>query len=277
MTIRQLRDYVFTSKYSRYLPDKRRRETFEEAAERVVDMHRRFFAVRGLEIEDLLEVCEQGMKNRLVLGSQRALQFGGQPILDKHARIYNCTTAYCDRPRFFQEALWLLLCGCGVGFSVQWHHIARLPGIDRPSGEQVVFQVPDSIEGWADALGVLLSSYFQSEQPFVDYAGKQVAFDYRQVRPKGSAISGGVGKAPGPEPLKRSLELIRDLLDRCVQAGRHRLRPIDAYDVLMHASDAVLSGGVRRSATICMFSPTPRPATGSWTTRSGPARTTRRC
>ena len=147
MSIESLQDYVFTSKYSRYLPDKMRRETFEEAVDRVIDMHRRHFASRGMEVEDLLAICERGMKQRLMLGSQRAMQFGGDPILRKHARIYNCTTSYCDRPRFFQEALWLLLCGCGVGFSVQRHHVAKLPGIGRPTGEQSTFVVPDTIEG----------------------------------------------------------------------------------------------------------------------------------
>ena len=255
MSVASLQDYVFTSKYSRYLPDKMRRETFEEAVDRVVDMHRRHFASRGMEIEDLLEICARGMKNRLVLGSQRAMQFGGDPILRKHARIYNCTTSYCDRPRFFQEALWLLLCGCGVGFSVQRHHVAKLPGIGRPTSGHLTFVVPDTIEGWSDALGALLSSYFTADQPLPEFAGKVVAFDYSLVRPKGRPISSGMGRAPGPEPLARSLEIIRKLLDRCIEAGQKRLRPVDAYDILMHASDAVLSGGVRRSATICMFSP----------------------
>jgi ribonucleoside-diphosphate reductase alpha chain len=255
MSITALQDYVFTSKYSRYLPDKLRRETFEEAVDRVIDMHRRHFAKRGIDVDDLLATCGAAMKKRLVLGSQRAMQFGGDPILRKHARIYNCTTSYCDRPRFFQEALWLLLCGCGVGFSVQQHHVARLPDIARPAGGHATFAVPDTIEGWSDALGALLSAYFTQRHPFPEFAGKIVAFDYSQVRPKGRPISSGMGRAPGPEPLKRSLEMIRRLLDRRLQEGSTRLRPVDAYDILMHASDAVLSGGVRRSATICLFSP----------------------
>lgn len=255
MSIEALQDYVFTSKYSRYLPDKMRRETFEEAVERVIDMHRRHFKMRGIDVEDLLEICEKAMKNRLMLGSQRAMQFGGDPILRKHARIYNCTTSYCDRPRFFQEALWLLLCGCGVGFSVQLHHVAQLPEITTPSGTSAIFTIPDTIEGWSDALGVLLSSYLVSNQPFPDFAGKRVEFDFSLIRPKGRPISSGMGRAPGPEPLRRSLELIRLLIDTRLSEGLNRLRPIDAYDIMMHASDAVLSGGVRRSATICLFSP----------------------
>ncbi len=268
MSIASLRDYVFTSKYSRYNPQLRRRETFDEAVDRVVDMHRSHFASRGIVVEDLLREVSRAMKAREVLGSQRALQFGGEPILGKNARMYNCTTSYCDRPRFFQEALWLLLCGCGVGFSVQWHHIAKLPDISAPTGEVLRFTIPDDIEGWADAMGVLLSSYFVDDQVFPTYFGKSVEFDYSLIRPKGSPISCGTGKAPGPEPLKRSLELIRGLLDRVLEQGAERLHPIDAYDIVMHASDAVLSGGVRRSATICLFSPDDqemaKAKTGSW-------------
>ena len=249
-----------------------RRETFPEAVERVIDMHRRHFASKGIDVEDLLQVCEQAMKQKMVLGSQRAMQFGGEPILRKHARIYNCTTSYCDRPRFFQEALWLLLCGCGVGFSVQTHHITKLPGIAKPGAANATYVIPDTIEGWADALGVLLSSYFSTRQPFPEYAGTTVQFDYTQIRPKGRPISSGMGRAPGPEPLRRSLEKIRELLDKRLAEGHTRLRAIDAYDILMHASDAVLSGGVRRSATICLFSPEDdemaTAKTGNWFTEN---------
>ncbi|HOM59069.1 MAG TPA: recombinase, partial [Kiritimatiellia bacterium] len=255
MSIESLKNYVFTSKYSRYIPEKMRRETFEEAVDRVIAMHRSHFAAKGIELEDLLSLCEQAMKKRMVLGSQRAMQFGGPPILRKNARIYNCTTSYCDRPRFFQEALWLLLCGCGVGFSVQPHHIDKLPGIRKPAAGHATFIIPDTIEGWADALGVLLSSYFTDAQPFPEYAGQIVQFDYTEIRPKGRPISSGMGRAPGPEPLRRSLEMIRTLVDRRIEEGHGRLRSVDAYDILMHASDAVLSGGVRRSATICLFAP----------------------
>jgi ribonucleoside-diphosphate reductase alpha chain len=175
----------------------------------------------------------------------------------------NCTVSYCDRPRFFQEAFWLLLCGCGVGFSVQKHHIAKLPdftdlirlGDDGKVAfhDTATYKIPDSIEGWSDALGVLLASYMP--HPEFDNQGVYVKFDYSEIRKAGSPLSSGVGKAPGPEPLRRSIEMIRDLLDARICMGYKRLRPIDAYDIVMHASDAVLSGGVRRSATICLFSP----------------------
>src|SRR5208337_3882776 len=151
----------------------------------------------------------------------------------------------CDRVRFFQEALWLLLSGCGVGFSVQKHHIAKLPPFlpcrlsEQPLPKKV-FTIPDSIEGWADALGVLLANYFSSDG-LLDWIGTEVEFDYCLIRPKGSYLSSGVGKAPGPEPLKKSLENIRKLLERCLANGQTGLRTVDAYDLVMHASDAVLS------------------------------------
>ncbi len=269
MSIKSLQDYVFTSKYSHYLPKEKCRETFEEAIDRVIDMHSTHFSSKGVDVEDLLDECRQAMKKRMVLGSQRAMQFGGNAVLRKNARLYNCTTSYCDRPKFFQEALWLLLCGCGVGFSVQRHHISQLPPVSLPTSKPVLFIIPDTIEGWADALGALLSSYFDADQPFPEYANRSVMFDYSEIRPRGAPISTGIGRAPGPEPLKIALEHIRTLLNKCCEK-RSKLRPIDAYDIMMFASDAVLSGGVRRSASICLFSPEDeemaKAKTGNWLT-----------
>lgn len=270
MSTKHLQDYVFNARYARWDGERNRRETWEESVDRVFAMHRRRYAACG--VEDDIALAEAAMRDKLVLGSQRALQFGGKPIEDKHARLYNCTASYCDRPRFFQEAFWLLLCGCGVGFSVQRHHIARLPEISRPTGQRVVIAVDDSIEGWADSLGSLLASYFI--QPYSEDERNVVEFDYSAVRPKGAPLASGSGTAPGPGPLRRSLECIRAVLDmRTIVAGsRAKLRPIDCYDIVMHAADAVLSGGVRRSATICLFSPEDEEMasakTGDWFTRN---------
>lgn len=168
----------------------------------------------------------------------------------------NCTVSHVDRPRFFQEAMYMLLCGCGVGFSVQTHHIEKLPLLKKRSEKKSkVFTVPDSIEGWADAFGVLLASYFDTEGDFKEYKGCQVHFDFSKVRPKGAMISGGF-KAPGPDGLRQSLQKCEELLDALFEGGEQfvKLPSIAAYDFVMHMSDAVLSGGVRRSATICMFS-----------------------
>jgi ribonucleoside-triphosphate reductase len=271
MSLKAMSDYTFTSKYPRYLKEKKRRETWVEAVYRVRDMHIRKYP----EVREHVEWAFDQVLEKRVLGSQRALQFGGVPIERKNARMYNCCVSFCDRMRFFQEAFWLLLCGCGTGFSVQTHHVAKLPEfhpevldgwMTMPKGQRT-FVIPDTIEGWADALGILMATFLPHDE-FADWAGYEVVFDYSLIRPKGSPLASGVGKAPGPEPLRRSLEIIRDLLLRRIRESRPRLRSIDAYDILMHASDAVLSGGVRRSATICLFSPEDelmlKAKTGNW-------------
>jgi hypothetical protein len=279
MTTQSLAAYKFAASYGCFIPELNRREIPSESFERVIDMHRTKY--KGFDIEAELKTCLEAMKAGLVLGSQRALQFGGSPILRKEARAFNCSGSYADRPRFFQECLYLLLCGCGTGFSVQLHHVAKLPKLIAVDKHQIkVFTVADSVEGWADALGVLLASYgclgsgmnefaeetapgndsqvsFQHPGCFSDYMGSHVSFDYSRIRNQGSSLSTGAGKAPGPGPLSASLEKIRGVLDaaltRC-HGEDCRLRPIDVYDIIMHASDAVLAGGVRRSATICLFS-----------------------
>jgi intein/homing endonuclease len=273
MSLRALQDYTFVSKYARYNEELKRRETWGEAVNRVFEMHER----RYPQVKEQLEWAKEQVIQKRVLGSQRALQFGGAPIEKKNARIFNCIASYCDRLRFFQESFWLLLCGCGVGFSVQKHHIAKLPdftSVDTPYEEwpKKTFVIPDTIEGWSDSLGVLISSFMQHGL-FPEYEGHNVIFDFSKIREEGKPLSSSSGKAPGPVPLRNALEKIRQLILRCIFVGeRKRLRPIDAYDIVMHVSDAVLSGGVRRSATICLFSPDDldmaRAKTGNWFTEN---------
>jgi ribonucleoside-triphosphate reductase len=267
--LQELQNYTFVSKYARWLEDKNRRETWKEAVDRVRNMMHSKYDEFGIK-EDI-DWAYDIMYKKKVLGSQRALQFGGDPILKRHAKIYNCTSSYCDRLRFFQECFWLLLCGSGTGFSVQKHHVAKLPTLEHNPPENIgtKYIIDDSIEGWADALGVLLSSYFSKPvEEFKQYKNCRILFDYSNIRPKGSSLASGVGKAPGYEPLANGLEKIRSLLDRCIANGQKKLRPIDAYDIVMHSSDAVLSGGVRRSASLALFSPDDeemaKAKTGNW-------------
>lgn len=242
-----LSDYLFASKYARHIESEGRRETYPEAVRRVMGMHREKYAERLDTIAKLVTDAEHALLNKEVLGSQRNMQYGGEPVMRKNERSYNCCASYCDRPRFFAEAFYLLLCGAGVGFSVQKHHVERLPELSHvKKGASYTFVVPDTIEGWADSLDALINSYFAH--------GIRVSFDYSKVRPEGSLLSSGVGFAPGPKPLRDAIEAIRAVLDACLSRGQTRLRPIDCYDIVMHASCAVLSGGVRRSATICIFS-----------------------
>jgi ribonucleoside-triphosphate reductase len=267
MSIKSLMDYSFVSKYARWIPEKSRRETWRESVDRVMNMmYDQYPEVNG----DISWAYNMMYKKR-VLGSQRALQFGGKPIFKHNARMYNCIASYIDRVRFFQECMYLLLCGCGTGFSVQKHHIDKLPDlVDKKSGIKK-FVIPDSIEGWSDAIGVLVSSYFNQTDLFPEYTGKNINFDFSEIRAAGSFLSSSSGKAPGPEPLKKALANVKKVLDGAVkrsESSPNKLKPIEAYDVVMHSADAVISGGVRRSATICLFSPTDeemaKAKTGNW-------------
>lgn len=241
--------------YSRWVEETGKYETWAESVSRVMNMHRQKYAsVMTPRLEAFINEAESAYKDQLVLGAQRALQFGGEQLFKHEARMYNCSVSHCDRESFFNEAMYLLLCGCGVGFSVQKQHIDQLPKIERrSSSDAMVFQVPDSIEGWADAFAVLLSSYFETGGVYPEYKGKQVHFDFSLIRPKGALISGGF-KAPGPDSLRNALVKCEELIEKSLSEGHNKIRPIVAYDFVMHMSDAVLAGGVRRSATICLFS-----------------------
>jgi len=275
MSLKSLMNYTFVSKYARWIPEKKRRETWAEAVNRVKQMMLDKYVYQEdqdgkhkPELAEEIEWAYEQMLKKKVLGSQRALQFGGAPIFKHNARIYNCITSFCDRLRFFQECMYLLLCGCGTGFSVQTHHVAKLPKLIKSKTGSKKFLISDSIEGWSDAVGVLVSSYFEQKTLFTEYKGKGINFDFSEIRPAGSPLKSSGGKAPGPEPLKNALSQIKKVLDRAMKSGDGHLKPIEAYDIVMHAADAVISGGVRRSATICVFSPDDesmaKAKTGNW-------------
>ena len=258
----------FYEGYSRWDDEKERYETWEEAVTRVMNMHREYYQDKMTpQLGQLIDEAESLYKLKYALGAQRALQFGGEQLRKHQMRMYNCTSTYADRPRFFSELFYVLLCGAGAGFSVQDHHVAKLPDIAERKKQAKGWVVEDSIEGWADALGALMSSYFVGGGQFPEMEGRKVYFDLNSVRPKGAMINGGF-KAPGPEPLRKSLDKIEHLIQSRVLKGESRLRPIDVYDIAMHAADAVLAGGVRRSATICLFSPNDEEMvnakTGNW-------------
>ena len=263
-------DTKFYEGYSRWDESKDRYETWEESVARVMDMHRDYYKDKMTpELSLMIDEAESLYKLKYALGAQRALQFGGDQLRKHQMRMYNCTSTYADRPRFFSELFYVLLCGAGAGFSVQDHHTARLPDIADRKKQAKGWVVEDSVEGWADALGALMSSYFTADQQFPEMAGRKVYFDLNSVRPKGAMINGGF-KAPGPEPLRKALDKIEHLIQSRVLRGEKRLRPIDVYDIAMHAADAVLAGGVRRSATICLFTATDEEMinakTGNWFT-----------
>mgnify|MGYP001312510762 FL=1 len=251
-----LSETKFYDGYSRFKDESNTYETWEEAVDRVLSMHEENYSEHTNKLEKYIEEARTAYKEQRVLGAQRALQFGGEQLKKHQMRMYNCTSSYADRPAFFGEFFYILLCGAGAGFSVQEHHVAKLPQISQRTKQAKGYIVEDSIEGWASALDVLMSSYFVGGGKHEDYEGRRVFFDLSQIRPKGAKISGGF-KAPGPEGLRRALDKIEYMLQGLVMDTKESvsLRPINVYDICMHAADAVLSGGVRRSATICLFSP----------------------
>ncbi len=274
MSLKSLMNYTFVSKYARWDGNKLRRETWAESVDRVRQMMLDQYMPDGSspEVVKAINQAYDDMKKKKILGSQRALQFGGDPVFKHNARIYNCIASYIDRTRFFQECMYLLLCGCGTGFSVQKHHINKLPNLIKEKTGQKKYVIDDSIEGWSDAVGVLVSSYFKGDNSFPEYNGKTVAFDYSEIRPAGSYLKSSGGKAPGPDPLRNALTHIKKTLDGAIKNGQRKLKPIQAYDIVMFGADAVISGGVRRSATICLFSADDeemaKAKTGNWFTEN---------
>lgn len=234
-----LSEITIHSKYARYLPDKQRRETWEELVTRNKDMQLRKFPKLAAEIENAY--CY--VIDKKVLPSMRGLQFGGKPIEINPTRSFNCSYVAVDDWTVFSEAMFLLLCGTGVGYSVQFQHVNKLPEIRRATRTKR-FLIGDSIEGWSDAIKVLTKSYF--------LGAPRPEFDFSDIRPKGALLKTAGGKAPGPEPLKDCLHYIQRTLDR-IPIG-DKLRPIDAHDIMCFIADAVLAGGIRRSAMISLFS-----------------------
>lgn len=252
MSVKALQDYIFTAKYACYKEDKKRRETWNEAVDRDEDMMMKKYADKPEVHEDIKWAYGQ-MRKKRVSGSQRALQFGGDPIFKHNVKMYNCAYAPIDKLSFFQKCMYCLLCGAGVGFSVQRCHINLLPKLNKPTKNKRTFVIQDSIEGWSDSIGVLLSSYFV-DGTFPEYYGHDIDFNYSLIRKKGSKIGKTNGKSPGPEPLRKCHKLIRNILDNIVNSGRNFIKPIEAYDIVMHIADSSISGGIRRSATIALFS-----------------------
>lgn len=238
-----LSDITVYMKYAKYIPELKRRETWDEVVTRNMAMHIKKFP----HLENEIVENYKYVYNKQVLPSMRSMQFAGKSIEISPNRIYNCAYAPIDDWRVFSEIMFLLLGGTGVGFSVQNHHVDLLPEIRKPNKDRTRrWLVGDSIEGWADAVKVLMKSYF--------FGGSSVDFDFSDVRPKGARLVTSGGKAPGPQPLKECLIKIEGILNSKEESSK--LKPIEAHDIVCHIADAVLAGGIRRAALISLFSAT---------------------
>jgi len=238
-----LSDITVHMKYAKYVPELNRRETWEELVTRNKEMHQKRYPDLYNEIEENYRYVYK----KKVLPSMRSLQFSGKPIEISPNRLYNCSYLPIDHVDSFSECMFLLLSGCGVGYSVQKHHIKELPEVTKPFEKRTRrFVIGDSIEGWSDAIKVLIKSYLGSKR------SSKVKFDYSDIRPKGARLVTSGGKAPGPQPLKECLLKIKGILD--AKDDGAKLTTLEVHDIVCHIADAVLAGGIRRAALISLFS-----------------------
>lgn len=251
--LKEMSNFIFRSKYPKYQEELKRRENLEETANRSLNMHLKKFAYLNKKQKDEIRWAFDFVKQKKVMPSMRSMQFGGAAIEAKNTRIYNCASKHIHSIRCFAESFWMLLCGTGDTFGLSKRYIDRLPQLvtaDDKTGTVLSYVIEDTIEGWSDAVEALLLCYFKNTA----FTGRKIVFDYSRIRKKGTPLKTGGGKAPGHKGLKQSLERIKALLDRIIEEeGVKKLRPIHAYDILMHCADAVLSGGIRRAACATIF------------------------
>ena len=238
-----LSDITVHMKYAKYNPELNRRETWTELVDRNIAMHKKKYP-------NLIEQIDEAYKyvyDKKILPSMRSLQFAGKPIEISPNRLYNCSYLPADHTDCFSEIMFLLLSGCGVGYSVQQHHIKDLPNITKPFVKRTRrFVIGDSIEGWSDAVKVLIKSYLGNKRT------SKILFDYTDIRPKGARLVTSGGKAPGPQPLKECLIKVEGILN--AKEDGSTLSSIEVHDIICHIADAVLAGGIRRAALISLFS-----------------------
>ena len=230
-------------KYAKYIPELNRRETWDELVTRNKQMHIKKYP----DLKEQIEKVYKLVYEKKVLPSMRSLQFGGKPIEISPNRVYNCAYLPIDHVDSFHEVMFLLLGGTGVGYSVQKHHVNKLPPINKPyEKRRRRFLIGDSIEGWADAIKVLMKSYMG------DRRSSRISFDYSDIRPKGAQLVTSGGKAPGPQPLKECLVKLKGILQ--AKEDGDQLTTVEVHDIVCHIADAVLAGGIRRAALISLFS-----------------------
>ena len=238
-----LSDVTVYMKYAKYIPELSRRETWDELVTRNMNMHIKKYP----ELTDDIKTTYKLVYEKKILPSMRSLQFGGKPIEISPNRVYNCAYLPIDHIESFNEVMFLLLGGTGVGYSVQDHHVKKLEPVNKPYSKRTRrFLIGDSIEGWADAIKVLMKSYLG------DKRSSRVEFDYSDIRPKGAMLVTSGGKAPGPQPLKECIVKITGVLDS--KEDGDTLSTIEVHDIVCHIADAVLAGGIRRAALISLFS-----------------------
>lgn len=235
-----LSDITVFSKYAKFLDSKSRRENWNEIVNRSMFMHQDKYPHMADGIQKLFDM----VRAKKVLPSMRSLQFAGTPIVKSNNRVFNCAFLPIDDYHAFSEVMFLLLGGTGVGFSVQEHHVAKLPDIKAPkSREAYRYQIQDSIVGWSDAVKTVIKAYMCD--------GHLPEFDYADIRDKGERLITTGGLAPGHAPLKHCIEQMVKLFDDVIQRVNGQtiqrfpitILPVEAHDLCCIIADAVLAGG----------------------------------
>lgn len=249
----EVSNFIFTSKYARYNEKLHRRETWNESVDRSLQMHLKKYSFLSKEDKDEIRWAFSLVEDKRVAGSMRSLQFAGKAIESKNEKIYNCSVRHIDSIRAFAEVFFLSLNGCGTTFGLTRHFFDRMPDLvnaEDKTGTVVTYTILDTIEGWSDSIEALLNCYFRNTA----YTGRKIVFDYSRIRKKGTILKTTGGKAPGYKGLKACHTKVKQILDTIIEEyGQTRLKTINAYDILCHEMDAVLSGGIRRSAAAVIF------------------------
>lgn len=253
-SLSELSKFIFKSRYAKYNPEQKRREEWGESVDRSLQMHLKKYENRlTKEQSDKIKWAFKLVEDMRVVPSMRSLQFGGKAIEAHNAKVFNCSVRHIDSIRAFSELFYLALNGCGTAFGVYNKFVSRLPSLvsaKNKNGIVHLYQIEDTIEGWADSIEVLLDCYTLGNP----YTGRKISFDYSRIRAKGAPLKTTGGKAPGHEGLKAAHLKIKETLDRLIEKeGISRLRSVDVSDIMCHCMDAVLSGGIRRSAASIMF------------------------
>lgn len=269
--INLLAEYVFLSKYSQKKPDGLL-ESWDETVDRIYNMHKiklekDIFIEKHYEnrLDDMLQRAINLEKSKVMLSSQRGRQFASTSetsgILKHESKIYNCCSTYIDRLDVFSETMYLLLSGCGVGYSLHKKYIDRLPVVAIKSNKEldITFVVEDSIEGWADSIEALVAIMYESHSNLPEFY-----FNYSNIRPKGALIDGKFS-APGHEPLEKAH---KNIINVFMGAQGRKLNSLELHDIMCYIAESVVSGGVRRSAMIALFDKDDelmlRAKTGTW-------------
>ena len=240
-TSRQILSNIITyMKYARYDKKQKRRETWEE----IIDRYKKMMIKKYPKLKDEIEKNCKYLYNKKVLPSARALQFAGKAIEKNPIRNFNCSYLPMDNSTAFQELIFVLLSGTGAGFSVQYHHIDKLPEIHKPKKKRR-YLVGDSIEGWTLAVGALIDAYMGDRKSLP-------LFDFSDIREKGTPLKTSGGAAPGPSDLKVCMVQLQNILDS--KTDGERLTSLEILDMCCHIASCVVSGGIRRSSMLALFS-----------------------